>query len=124
MDRISLGGNPREVHLIFQRNADAILQCHFEDENGMAINLTGSTLKLSLKKSYNSTTSLSMTITPITLATGDVDIVLTAAQTVHQTSGIYDLPDAGDYDLFLTDSGSVRQKLMYGSFETKKSISY
>src|SRR4051812_2654727 len=88
------------------------------DEDGVAVNITGYTISMSIKS--GSTTLLSCTTAnsrfALTTPTSGIFTLTVAAADMGFAAGVY------QYDLFLTSGSGVVSRLLYGFFELREKI--
>ena len=97
----------------FQRNLT------YKDSNGTAINLTGYTAKLQIRKDFDQDAVVTLTeASGITLggAAGTIAIEITAAATALLERNSY------LYDLVLTSSGGIKTRILEGRFDVVAGI--
>jgi hypothetical protein len=78
-----------EFNLYVDQGTDFSETFTVTDVHGAPVNLTGATLRSQIRKSYTSTTSYDLTITPVDLATGQIKFELSNTLTASLKDGRY-----------------------------------
>jgi hypothetical protein len=103
-----------------EQGATFTLTLQWLDENEVAVDLTGYTARMHVRKTVKSSTTLIELTTAnnrivLTPLTGTIDLVLTATETAGLTDG-------GVYDLELVSPGGVVQRILEGKFTLSREV--
>jgi len=98
---------PGQFNFPLQRRADHPITLRFKDSAGAAINLTGWTVAMQVWNRPRTTKYADASITYTDRAAGEIDALLTHAQTVK-------LPDEVFYDVLLTNPSGLKEYYLEG----------
>jgi hypothetical protein len=79
-----------------------------EDVYGTAVNLTNHTASSMMRKSYHSTTAITITANVTGTSNGEITLSITAANTANITAGRY------VYDLIIRDNANTTTRVVEG----------
>jgi hypothetical protein len=106
-----------EYNITILQGATFNLVVNWEDEDGVAISLSGYTVAMSIKTAYGGTSIVTPTITITDAATGEITVTISATNTAAITAdyGVYDI------ELTHTSTGTV-VRLMQGAVIIDKEV--
>lgn len=104
------------VELTLEQGSDFNAVLNLTDSSGTALNLTNYSIESQMRKSYYSSTATDFVMTITSIATGEISMAMSAANTSNLTPGRY------VYDVLVTDNSNIKTRIIEGIINVKPSV--
>lgn len=104
------------VELTLEQGSDFNAVLNLTDSTGTALNLSNFNVESQMRKSYYSSTATDFVMEITSIATGEINMSMSAANTSNLTPGRY------VYDVLVTDNSNIKTRIIEGIINVKPSV--